>query len=342
MSTHTEIEPAKAESQLVPTPKREIRVVEDHGPLAYIMDSGRFEHMFRIASVMAGASLIPEHMWKNKSGELALETVKANCFLVVNQAFRWGMDPFAVVPETYVVGGKLGFQGKLIAAVINAKAGLEHDLDYEFSGKVGTDDFQVRVFATKKGESKPREITLTVGQGKTSNDMWRKDAEQKLCYSGATKWARRHSPQTILGILTDDDIDRIMENQGPAVKAAKVVLPIFKEKPTAAKTSLVEGSTAATVEDAVDETLPAGATTREGEPPTLSKPDPESGPEAKLAELMRINDIDFATMLPHLPRGMAPRNAKGLDDMTHENLRKVIADFAVIVDIVKAERKQVP
>src|SRR5690242_1685779 len=116
--------PAQTQALTV-APKREIRVVEDNSTLAHLMDTAKFEHCYRIAEAMSRASLIPRHL----KGGTPQETA-ANCFLVVNQALRWHMDPFAVAPETYEVGGKLGYQGKLVAAVINTRAGLADKLTY--------------------------------------------------------------------------------------------------------------------------------------------------------------------------------------------------------------------
>ena len=188
---------------------RVVRVVEDTGPNCYLLDTGRFEHMQRIATLMSSASLIPEHLKLSKSGALTPQQVMGNCFLIVNQAIRWGLDPFAVAPETYVVGGKLGFQGKLIAALVNARAGLADRLNYTFAGR--GDDLTITVSGRFKDEDQPRTITLRVGDAKTQNQMWTKDPEQKLVYSGATKWARRHCPEIILGVLTDDDLERMQE-----------------------------------------------------------------------------------------------------------------------------------
>src|SRR4051812_12735664 len=107
------------ESQLATRPKRELRIVESE---IAVLDTAKFEQMYRIAGAMAAATLIPEHLYKDKNGAFSPEEVKANCFLIVNQATRWEMDPFSVMPETYVVGGKLGYQGKLVAAVVNSRA----------------------------------------------------------------------------------------------------------------------------------------------------------------------------------------------------------------------------
>lgn len=185
--------------------------IADPPAVANLMNAGRFNQMMMIAQTMATAALIPEHLLGRKKGGtleyFTADEIRANCFLIVNQAFRWGMDPFAVMPETYVVGGKLGYQGKLVAAVVNGLANLEERLTYKFDGQPGSDDYTITVSGKIRGESEPRTVSVRVGSVKTDNSMWKKDPEQKLVYTGATKWARRHCPEIILGILTDDDLD---------------------------------------------------------------------------------------------------------------------------------------
>ena len=213
-------------------PPKEIRVVNDSGPLANLFDTARFEHCFRIAEAMSFSTLIPEHLRGNKHRAFTPPEVKSNCFLIVNQALRWNMDPFAVMPESYVVGGKLAYQGKLVAAVVNARAPLRERLKYSYTGKKGSDDFTITVSGTFLGEEQPRIVTLSVGEAKTENQMWRKDPEQKLVYSGAVRWARRWTPELVLGVLTDDDIDRMESWRLDAAKQAKVSnsIPNFEQK----------------------------------------------------------------------------------------------------------------
>ena len=210
-----------------PPREREVRVVIDETPLAYLFDTGRFEHLWRLAGALAASNLIPKHLREDKHGELPRETVRANVFLVINQAIRWGFDPIGLFRETYVVGGVLGYQGKLVAAVINARAGLKRKLDYEFTGEPGTPEFQVTVIGTFKGEEDPRTVTLTVAQAKTANDIWVRDPEQKLCYSGAIKFCRRHCPELMLGVLTDDDVDKIAASYSKPAQAQVVDKPNF-------------------------------------------------------------------------------------------------------------------
>jgi hypothetical protein len=174
--------------------------------------------MKRIAIAMAHASLIPDHLHGDSDDpKQRWDQTVGNCLLIVNQALRWDMDPFAVAPETYVVRGKLGFQGKLVAAVVHGRGNLKGRLGYSFTGE--GDGRTVTVAGLFADETEPRTITLTVGQAKTFDKngklmpMWKTDPDQKLVYSGVTKWARRHCPELMLGVLTVDDLDRMQVNR---------------------------------------------------------------------------------------------------------------------------------
>jgi len=176
-------------------------IVQDTGVDADLMDTARFEHLYRVAKMMSLTSLCPKHL----QGKTAEEGA-ANCFLVVQQARRWGFDPFAIMGETYVVGGKLAYQGKLVAAVVNARAGLrEGRLSFSFTG--AGENRTIKIWGTLPGEDSPRDIEVILRNVKTANDMWTKDPDQKLVYTGAIKWARRHCPEIILGVVTDDDLE---------------------------------------------------------------------------------------------------------------------------------------
>jgi hypothetical protein len=280
---------------VIPAPKREIRVVEDDSPLAYIMDTAKFEHCYRIAEAMSRASLIPQHL---KGG--TKEETAANCFLVVNQALRWHMDPFLIAPETYSIQGKLGYQGKLVAAVINTRAGLAEKLRYDFSGEKGTDNFTVTVSGRFEGEAKPRTVSVNVGQAKTQNQMWTKDPEQKLVYTGSIRWARRHKPEIIMGVVTDDDLDAVREQaiidgmkqvKSPAIPemlAASlevVTQPASTEKPKRKRPTMVEEPL-----DPPTPTVQAEPATNPTAAPVASQPIPDAVPptnETPEAALLR-------------------------------------------------------
>lgn len=179
--------------------KRQPIVVQDVIP---VLDTGRFEQMQRIATAMASTPLMPKAL----KGKTTPETV-ANCFWLVNQAVRWSIDPFALAPHAYVIDGKLGFEGKVIAAVVNADKDMEEKLSYEHSGE--GDGRRVVVSGRLKGEKEPRTVEGTVGGWKTNNDKWKTMADQMLCYRGAREWSRRHMPGPMLGVYSVDEIEEM-------------------------------------------------------------------------------------------------------------------------------------
>jgi hypothetical protein len=188
-----------------PRVRREVTQVIDAVP---ILDTARFEHMQRIANIMANSSMIPKTLCTTKEGsnEVALpfEQVLSNCFLVVNQATRWGMDPFSVISCCSVVHGRLAYEGKLVAAVLEAKLGIS--LIYEWDNKTG-DAFGIVVTGTLP-DGRVESIDGTVGQWKTtgSNSPWMRQPKLQLAYRGAREWARLYAPGVMLGVYSEDEM----------------------------------------------------------------------------------------------------------------------------------------
>lgn len=192
---------------------------EEAGQIIRMDDRSRFETAMQYARTFSRASLLPEHLRAVRSGNkveaLSSEEIEANCFLICNQALLWDIDPFSAISESYVVRGKLAFQGKLVAAVVNRELAKKLKPHYEGSG----DDRQCKLVGTLKGEDEPREVVVSLGKAKTDNPMWRSDPDQKLFYTAAIKWARRHLPEVLLGISSDDDPETIDETRAeyPAI-----------------------------------------------------------------------------------------------------------------------------
>lgn len=198
------------------TPRRqEVRVVNDPIP---VLDTGRFEHMQRVAQAMASCTFMPDALCKEKDGEGKLvwlpdRQILSNCFMVVNQAVRWGMDPFAVAQCVSVVHGKLCYEGKLIAAVISAKLGF--DLEYKIEGQ--GESMKVTVTAAKDGkkivdsDDQPKKVEGTVADWKTTNSgsPWAAKGgfPRMLRYRGAREWCRVHAPALMLGVYSDDEME---------------------------------------------------------------------------------------------------------------------------------------
>lgn len=147
-----------------------------------------------LAKMLSESSLVPKH----------LQGKVADCFLIVEQSMRWGMSPFAVAQATSLISGKLMFEGKLVAAVINAKADLAERLRFDYSGE--GESRKVTVRGTFRGEKDPRSVEVSLREARTGNEMWRRQPDQQLAYHGARVWARRHAPEVMLGIYAPEEM----------------------------------------------------------------------------------------------------------------------------------------
>ena len=167
-----------------------------------IMD--RFE---RIASVMASSKFaVPKHLQGNTG----------DCLAIIMQSAQWQMDPFAVAQKTHQINGVLGYEAQLVNAVITNRAPITGRLNFEWYGdwaKInGKEDKSwdkgIKVWATLKGETSPREINISMGQvGSVRNSpLWVSDPRQQLAYLAIKRWSRLYTPDVILGVYTPDEI----------------------------------------------------------------------------------------------------------------------------------------
>lgn len=221
----TEAATAEVTQLPAPAPARrpaEIRVVND--PIA-VLDTARFEHMQRIATVMARSNLIPDSLScttefdetenKNVLVALPIEQVIANCFLVVNQAVRWNMDPFAVAQCVSVIHGKLCYEGKLIAAIVEDRLGV--NLKYEWSGAPGTDAYKIKVW---DADNPDHDYEGSVKDWKTKSWGTPSEFRKRLKYRADREWTRMWAPGLMLGIYTPDEFD---DSQEARADRARVV-----------------------------------------------------------------------------------------------------------------------
>jgi hypothetical protein len=171
--------------------------------MALMFNPETFAQGQRLANVMAASQFLPPHL-KGKSGQA--ETV-ANCYQVIVQAQRWEFDPYQVAAHTFAVGGRLGYDGQLIASVVHARSNLDGRLRCTYDGT--GDARRITITGRFRDEDEPRTIEMTVGQGKAATQqvhrMWTSDPDQKLWYSGVLKWARRHCPEVVLGVRAEGE-----------------------------------------------------------------------------------------------------------------------------------------
>lgn len=225
----------------------EIATAESAGisSVALLMDMASMERLERVADIMAsGKTTVPAH----------LRGSKGDCFAVAMQSMQWGMNPFAVAQKTHLVNGTLGYEGQLVAAVINNSKVVTDRFKFEWFGpwervigkfvikKSEKGEYRVpgwtfadeegcgiRVSATLKGERAPRVLDLLLAQARVRNStQWADDPKQQLAYLAQKKWARLYAPDVILGVYSPDEFEQPGEiHMGPV----EVVTPTQDARP---------------------------------------------------------------------------------------------------------------
>ena len=195
-----------------------------------IIGLDQMDKMLTLAKIMSTSTVsIPQHL-KNEG----------DCLAIIMQSAQWGMNPFSVAQKTFLLNGVLGYESQLVSAIINNNAPIKQRLEYEFFGpwenvigktkeKTSQKGHKYRVSdstpqdekgvgvivrATLHGETKPRELNLSLLQVTTRNStLWAEDPKQQLAYLAAKKWSRLFCPDVILGVYTQDEAEQIAETQ---------------------------------------------------------------------------------------------------------------------------------
>lgn len=249
----------------------------------------RFALDQREATAMMRSTWVPEHL-RSKNGNDA-ETV-ATCVGIVQMSRKWRMNPQQVAAATYPVKGKIGYEGKLYAALANAHGNLNGGLRIIFSGngegmaavvfgsnrELTKDDHKLLIKFVKTGDSDAatelelvgvRCVRLSVEECNTGQQMWKKDPQQKLFYTGATKWCRRYVPDLVMGVVSVEDLERMDwedRNSKPSIASVTAAITATNTDKTLDVSSLpVAGESTASDASAGDSNQDAdpGATTAE-------------------------------------------------------------------------------
>ncbi len=205
------------------------------GTAAAIFSPEGLNQLVRFADLMAQSkATVPSHL----AGK------PADCLAVTMQAAQWGMNPFAVAQKTHVVNGTLGYEAQLVNAVVSSSNLLATRLNYRWDGdwsKVNgktekSPGLTVTVWATLKGESEPRTLTISMAQaGVRNSPLWEQDPRQQLAYLCVKRWARLHAPDVLLGVYTPDELQeaapRVERDVTPPPATASGMNKLINAKP---------------------------------------------------------------------------------------------------------------
>jgi hypothetical protein len=191
-----------------------------------MFNASAMEAVMTFGKMMAASKVtIPEH----------LRGKPEDCSAVVLQAMQWRFNPYAVAQKTHITqGGALGYEAQLVNAAVITSGRIEGAPDFEFIGDwnkilgkieerkserggkyyVATWDraheagLGVIVSAKLAGEREPRTVTVMMSQAwPRFSTQWATDPQQQITYLAVRKFARRYTPEVILGVYTNDELE---------------------------------------------------------------------------------------------------------------------------------------
>ncbi len=189
-----------------PQAKRHDLVTVDNSQFSLLLDTAKFEHMWRVAQLYAKCGMLPKQ-YANKPEA---------CFAACQMAIRLQIDPLMFLTNTFPSpnGGLPSMYGKLVIALVNTNGPFTGPIQYELSGK--DDARQCRAYAThaKTGELcemvVSKQTAIDEGWAK-NNPKWRTMTDMMLRYRSAAWLVRVYAPECIMGMQTTEEVEDIQE-----------------------------------------------------------------------------------------------------------------------------------
>lgn len=206
-------DPEKKDTTDLAAPPKEELVVIDTGEFSNLLDTAKFNQMWRVAVLFAKTELVPKQ-YKGKPSD---------CFLAVQMAVRLGVEPMMFMQNTYVVNGTPGMEAKLSIALINTKGPFEGPIQWKFTGAGKTR--QCTAYATHSRTKEVCEATVTwamvEAEGWSRNPKWTTMPDMMFSYRSATFLGRLYCPEVLLGMQTIDELVDVGKDQQTYDETAK-------------------------------------------------------------------------------------------------------------------------
>lgn len=162
------------------------------------------------------------------------------CFMVLQQAMRWGMDPYAVANKAYETNGTVAYESQLINAVINTSGAILGTLKIEWEGEASR-TAPIQPQPRRRDNNDPRDPRNEPAQPRTppadetlvcrvsgrlksdpddlkvleqplrtitirNSPLWQTNPKLQLAYHATRSWARLYAPEILLGVYTPDEL----------------------------------------------------------------------------------------------------------------------------------------
>ena len=211
--------------------------VQDNGPMSILLDTGKFEHLWRIAQAFSSSDMVPDHC-RNKPN---------NCFVLCQLAIRLEIDPFTMMQSCYVVHGKPGVEAKLAIALCNRLVGTPNApfrdrIQWEFTGKGKDRECTAYAHDRISGDRCEASVNIAMAQAEgwmsKAGSKWKTMPDVMLRYRSARFLVRFYCEDVMMGLnytkeeLEDMHTDAITVDSMPT-KSDELAAMLESPKPVA-------------------------------------------------------------------------------------------------------------
>lgn len=209
--------------------------VHDTGEFANLLDTARFEHLWRLSTAFAKSTMVPAHFHGHPE----------NVFVAMQMALRVGVDPYMFLQNCYVIAGKPGIETKLAIALLNRSGRIKGSLKYRFEGDGKSLACIAYCVEHATGEILEHRLDWRTveaeGWLKKSGSKWLTDPTMMMQYRSAMRLIRLHFPEVLLGMSSVEEAEeqatidvtpkRSRATNGTLAKRLEVVTQKAEEKP---------------------------------------------------------------------------------------------------------------
>jgi len=176
-------------------------VATDDSQFANLLDTAKFEHLWRISTAFSRSDLVPDQ-FRGKP---------ENCFIGVQMAIRLGVDPFMFLQSCYVVHGRPGIEAKLAIALANSSGVFIGPIRYKLEGD--GKQRKCTAYATVRETNETIEMTVdwamvqAEGWADKKGSKWLTIPEVMFRYRSAMLLIRTHCPEVIMGMQSKEELE---------------------------------------------------------------------------------------------------------------------------------------
>ena len=189
--------------------------VVDNSSFANLLDTAKFDHLWRVAKMFSESKLVPAHFQGDGP----------SCFVACQMSLRLDVDPLMFMQNCYVVGNKPGMEAKFAIGLVNTSGMFEGPLQWRMSGEGKSRAATCFAVSSRNGDMCECTVSMAIAEAEgwlsKSGSKWRTMPEQMLRYRSAAWFARLYCPERLLGMRTADELEdieqprRVVTNTAP-------------------------------------------------------------------------------------------------------------------------------